>query len=234
MSFPLTLILKFIIAFKDIKILPFEKNHLSNLLPFLKGKDEHSVHDLISVKNINAYCEFLKWCAISTVAQKDFRRIEHDGVDKCLTIYDEALAIFVFMDKYKYWRAIQKEAATQPSCTDDEADESGEDNSDTSEFHTERVLPRFTTGTSKAWSDEAVKFFNELCGSISSQQKLGEYSEVLRMVKRQWFTIDDGGNCRKRRAVELMRLQLENRLASDCGGLNDKVFSEEVIRKNVR
>ena len=122
------------------------------------------------------------------MAQKDFRKIEHDGVKTCLTIYDEALAVFVCMDKYKYWSADHKEAATQPTDTIAEGDDSDEvDVSHTSDLPLKTIFPKYTTGTSKAWSDLAVTVFNNLCGSISSQRSLDGYGEVLELVKKRWF-----------------------------------------------
>ena len=224
------------IAFKKIKIVQFEKKHISNLLPFLDENDiEHSVHDLISVKNIRAYCEFLKWCAFSTVSQVAFRKIEQEGVDSCLSVYDEALALFIFRDKYKFWRADYVETSKQPSSTGDTgAEGSGEEeDSDTSrETEVQDITPRYTAGTSKAWGNNAIEAFNELCASVSSQRSsLEEYKKVLRMVKKRWFEIDDGGNRRKRKALELMRLQLENRSANNDQITSDRVFSINEIKR---
>ena len=162
------------------------------------------------MKNIRAYCEFLKWCAFSTVSQVTFRKIEQEGVDSCLSVYDEALALFVFRDKYKFWRADYVETSKQPSSTGSTEEEGSgeEDNSDTSGTEVQDITPRYTAGTSKAWGNNAIEAFNELCASISSQRSsLEEYNKVLRMVKKRWFEIDDGGNRRKRKALELMRLQ---------------------------
>ena len=186
------------------------------------------------MKNIRAYCEFLKWCAFSTVSQVAFRKIEQEGVDTCLSVYDEALALFVFRDKYKYWRADYVETSKQPSSTGSTEEEGSgeEDNSDTSGTEVQDITPRYTAGTSKAWGNNAIEAFNELCASISSQRSsLEEYNKVLRMVKKRWFEIDDGGNRRKRKALELMRLQLENRVVSDDLITSDKVFSINEIKR---
>jgi hypothetical protein len=51
------------------------------------------------------------------------------------------------------------------------------------------------------------------------------------MVKKRWFEIDDGGNRRKRKALELMRLQLENRASNDDLITSDRVFSIDEIKK---
>ena len=187
------------------------------------------------MKNIRAYCEFLKWCAFSTVSQVAFRKIEQEGVNTCLSVYDEALALFVFRDKYKFWRADYVETSKQPSSTDSTEEEgSGEENNSDTTGGTEvqDITPRYTAGTSKAWGSDAIEAFNELCASISSQRRsLGEYNKVLRMVKKRWFEIDDGGNRRKRKALELMRLQLGNRAASDDLITSDKVFSINEMKR---
>jgi hypothetical protein len=187
------------------------------------------------VKNIRAYCEFLKWCAFSTVSQVAFRKIEQEGVNTCLSVYDEALALFVFRDKYKFWRADYVETSKQPSSTDSTEEEgSGEENNSDTTGGTEvqDITPRYTAGTSKAWGSDAIEAFNELCASISSQRRsLEEYNKVLRMVKKRWFEIDDGGNRRKRKALELMRLQLGNRAASDDLITSDKVFSINEMKR---
>ena len=187
------------------------------------------------MKNIRAYCEFLKWCAFSTVSQVAFRKIEQEGVNTCLSVYDEALALFVFRDKYKFWRADYVETSKQPSSTGSTEEEgSGEENNSDTTGGTEvqDITPRYTAGTSKAWGSDAIEAFNELCASISSQRRsLGEYNKVLRMVKKRWFEIDDGGNRRKRKALELMRLQLGNRAASDDLITSDKVFSINEIKR---
>ena len=187
------------------------------------------------MKNIRAYCEFLKWCAFSTVSQVAFRKIEQEGVNTCLSVYDEALALFVFRDKYKFWRADYVETSKQPSSTGSTEEEgSGEENNSDTTGGTEvqDITPRYTAGTSKAWGSDAIEAFNELCASISSQRRsLEEYNKVLRMVKKRWFEIDDGGNRRKRKALELMRLQLGNRAASDDLITSDKVFSINEIKR---
>jgi len=187
------------------------------------------------VKNIRAYCEFLKWCAFSTVSQVAFRKIEQEGVNTCLSVYDEALALFVFRDKYKFWRADYVETSKQPSSTGSTEEEgSGEENNSDTTGGTEvqDITPRYTAGTSKAWGSDAIEAFNELCASISSQRRsLEEYNKVLRMVKKRWFEIDDGGNRRKRKALELMRLQLGNRAASDDLITSDKVFSINEMKR---
>ncbi len=220
-----------ITAFKKIKISTFEKNHISNLLPFLDEDDiEHSVHDLISIKNMNAYCEFLKWCAFCTVSQVTFRKMETDGVSKTLSVYDEALALFVFQDKYMYWRDDYIESARQPDETSasDAEEESSEDSEPTDQ---EARTPRYTSGTTRAWGTDALKKFNELCASISGQRSLEEYEEVEKEVKRRWFEIDDTGSRKKRKALERMRLQLENRSCTSIDEPDDKVFSKEEIKK---
>ena len=187
------------------------------------------------MKNIRAYCEFLKWCAFSTVSQVAFRKIEQEGVNTCLSVYDEALALFVFRDKYKFWRADYVETSKQPSSTGSTEEEgSGEENNSDTTGGTEvqDITPRYTAGTSKAWGSDAIEAFNELCASISSQRRsLEEYNKVLRMVKKRWFEIDDGGNRRKRKALELMRLQLGNRAASDDLITSDKVFSINEMKR---
>ena len=187
------------------------------------------------MKNIRAYCEFLKWCAFSTVSQVAFRKIEQEGVNTCLSVYDEALALFVFRDKYKFWRADYVETSKQPSSTGSTEEEgSGEENNSDTTGGTEvqDITPRYTAGTSKAWGSDAIEAFNELCASISSQRRsLEEYNKVLRMVKKRWFEIDDGGNRRKRKALELMRLQLGNRAASDDLITSNKVFSINEMKR---
>ena len=82
------------------------------------------------------------------------------------------------------------------------------------------------------WGNNAIEAFNELCASVSSQRSsLDEYNKVLHMVKKRWFEIDDGGNRRKRKALELMRLQLENRASNDDLITSDRVFSIDEIKK---
>lgn len=220
-----------ITAFKKIKISTFEKNHISNLLPFLDENDiQHSVHDLISIKNINAYCEFLKWCAFSTVSQVTFRKIETDGVSKTLSVYDEALALFVFQDKYMFWRDDYMESTRQPDDTSaSDAEDGGSEDSEPPEQ--EARTPRYTSGTTRAWGTDALEKFNELCASISGQRSLEEYAEVEKEVKRRWFEIDDTGSRKKRKALERMRLQLENRPCTAIDEPGDKVFSMEEIKK---
>jgi len=150
-------------------------------------------------------------------------------------VYDEALALFVFRDKYKFWRADYVETSKQPSSTGSTEEEgSGEENNSDTTGGTEvqDITPRYTAGTSKAWGSDAIEAFNELCASISSQRRsLEEYNKVLRMVKKRWFEIDDGGNRRKRKALELMRLQLGNRAASDDLITSDKVFSINEMKR---
>ena len=218
-------------AFKANGLETFEQEHFSNLLPFLDKSDEHSLHDLISVTNIKAYYEFLKWCAFGTVSQVKFRKIEHDGVDKCLTIYDEALAIFALVDKYRYWRAdymmtVDHQNAGPPSLA--QLAEGEEARSDT--CHQGKVTPKFSTGTTKAWSAKAVDYFNMLCASIAHQRKQPEYDEVLKLVQKNWLKIDEGGNYKKRKAIEMMKLQLMNKRPK--GLSNDKVFSSEKMKES--
>ena len=201
------------------------------MLPFLEDDDiEHSVHDLISIKHINAYCEFLKWCAFCTVSQVTFRKIETDGVRKSLSVYDEALALFVFKDKYTYWRDDYLESTRQEEEDAGTHAEEGND-SENIEQEQEARTPRYTSGTTRAWGSDALKKFNELCASVSSQRSLDEYENVEKEVRRKWLEIDDTGSSKKRKALERMRLQLENRPCNSSDEPDDKVFSMEEIKK---
>ena len=127
--------------------------------------------------------------------------------------------MFVFIDKYKYWRADHNKAATQLTNTT-----SAEEDSDTSEVWLEQVKPKYTTGTSKAWSPKAIGAFNNLCGSILSQRSLEGYGEVLELVKKRWFQIHNVGNRRKRRATgEIVGMPRQLRRQQSEKSLNIKL-----------